>query len=329
MTPTPDMHDLKVAAEDLLGRSIHRITAGGRGENSKLFCLHTARETLALKSYPTRRGDGRARAKVEWAALNFLRDHGLSAVPAPIARDPDDGFLVLEWINGHAVDVPREADIRHAAAFVSDVFALSRKPGAEYFPPASEACLSAAEIVSQIDQRLVMLVEDAAVRDFLDQEIRPAFAAAKEGVGDSLLDPVDLAPEQRCLIPADFGFHNALREADDTLRYVDFDYFGWDDPVKLVADFILHPAMRLGPGRAALFASEIEAALTMDQDFRSRLKRHLPLFAVRWALIVLNPFRTDRLVELPDSTEQKNRLRDGRLATATGVMQSAGRLDRI
>ena len=41
---------------------------------------------------------------------------------------------------------------------------------------------------------------------------------------------------QRALSPSDFGLHNALRGQDGQLRFVDFEYFGWDDPVKLVSD---------------------------------------------------------------------------------------------
>ena len=64
-----------------------------------------------------------------------------------------------------------------------------------------------------------------------------------------------LPQEQRSLVPSDFGFHNALRRPDGTLAFFDFEYFGWDDPVKLTADVLLH--------------------------------------GLRWALIVLNEFLPD------------------------------------
>ena len=45
----------------------------------------------------------------------------------------------------------------------------------------------------------------------------------------------------RVLSPSDFGFHNALRRPDGTIVFVDFEYFGWDDPAKMMADAMLHP----------------------------------------------------------------------------------------
>ena len=46
------------------------------------------------------------------------------------------------------------------------------------------------------------------------------------------------------LNPSDFGFHNTLKKKNK-LFFLDFEYFGWDDPVKLTADFIWHPSHSL------------------------------------------------------------------------------------
>ena len=62
-------------------------------------------------------------------------------------------------------------------------------------------------------------------------------------------------PPRRSLSPSDFGFHNALLEADGRLTFVDFEYFGWDDPVKIVADVMLHPGMGLSADHGRRFAT--------------------------------------------------------------------------
>ena len=56
-----------------------------------------------------------------------------------------------------------------------------------------------------------------------------------------------LPKETRCLSPSDFGFHNALLEATGKLRFVDFEYAGWDDPAKTGVRLFL-PARRAGAG---------------------------------------------------------------------------------
>ena len=57
------------------------------------------------------------------------------------------------------------------------------------------------------------------------------------------------------------GSNDALRQTDGRLRYVDFDYFGWDDPAKLTADFLLHPAMQLSADDRSGFVRRMMAAL--------------------------------------------------------------------
>lgn len=215
-------------------------------------------------------------------------------------------------------------DIPHAARFVADIFALSGQPEAAEFLPASEACLSAAEIADQIGKRLALLAPapEPELQAFLGEALIPAFERARAGLGVEIAEARALAPELRRLIPADFGFHNALREADGALRYIDFDYFGWDDPAKLTADFILHPAMRLETGDRKAFTQAMIAALPNDTDFEARLRRHLPLYALRWALIVLNPFRVDRAANGPQDTGQRKSLLPERITIARTIMEA-------
>ena len=51
-----------------------------------------------------------------------------------------------------------------------------------------------------------------------------------------------LDQQDRCLSPSDFGFHNALAQGE-TVRFIDFEYAGWDDPAKTVCDFFHHPGV--------------------------------------------------------------------------------------
>ena len=69
---------------------------------------------------------------------------------------------------------------------------------------------------------------------------------------DRPLDPAD-----RCVSPSDFGFHNALREPSGRLRFIDFEYAGWDDPAKLVCDFFCQPAVPAPAGAFDRFAAAV------------------------------------------------------------------------
>ena len=104
----------------------------------------------------------------------------------------------------------------------------------------------------------------------------------------------ELPQEWRSLVPSDFGFHNSLRRPDGSLAFLDFEYFGWDDPVKLTADILLHPGRPLEPAQRKRFRQAATRLYGGDPAFASRLSAYLPLFGLRWVLILLNEFIPER-----------------------------------
>lgn len=301
-----DLRELRRIAEQLTGAPVLGISAARSGANSHVFRVETAKRDFALKRYPARSSDLRSRALIEWDALTFLCANGLTAVPCPVARDPEGQYLLMDWIDGTPVTTRNNGEIDGAARFIAEVFRLSALPKAKSFPLASEACLSAYEIGRQIDQRVGALTSVAEIQSFISEAISPVLEACRNKLAVEMSEDRSLDVNLRRLIPADFGFHNALRRPEGSLCYIDFDYFGWDDPVKLTADFILHPGMSLSDAERRRFVAHVAKALPDDPDFEARLRRHLDLYAVRWALILLNPFRADRQSELP--TERAARI---------------------
>jgi hypothetical protein len=279
------------------------MVPAGVGANSHVMRVTTPSRTLALKCYPHRPGDPRDRLDVEWRALRFLRGIGLEAVPEALGRDDANRLMLMEWIEGQLVDTHGPADIDAAVRFIAHIFQASTTAQTVGFTLASEACLSVAEINRQIETRLAALAPHPMLQVFLDNTFLPALATARSRVASEPGDGRDLLVSLRRLIPADFGFHNALRQPNGQLRFMDFDYFGWDDPVKMAADFVLHPAMSLGTADKRFLVAQLAAAVPKDTAFRDRLVARMPLYALRWALILLNPFRVDRVDRMDVSAQ--------------------------
>jgi hypothetical protein len=317
-TPATDAR-IRKAAEDLAGARVRSISPASSGANSNVYRVDSVAGVFALKCYPMRANDTRSRADIEWRALRFLASRGVTAVPSALARDAAGQFMLMEWIDGVAIKSHTAAEVTEAADFIVRIFELSSDPEAAQFPLASEACLSIESAVRQIEDRLALLAPQTALAQFLSASFVPAFTIAKDNAGAKLQHAVELEGGLRRLIPADFGFHNAVRQADRT-RYVDFEYFGWDDPVKVTADFLLHPAMQLSADDNHNFLRAICAALPVDGDFRVRLGRLLPLFALRWILILFNPFRPDRVGEFPSDERARQSLLQDRLTKAEKLL---------
>jgi hypothetical protein len=320
------MAEARDVVRDMLGTpaEIQRLSTGGR--NSRIYCVKSAGKQFALKQYPSRKDDPRNRLATEVGALKLMERYGISTVPRVAAVDEERGFSLLSWIEGAAVADLADADLDAAAAFLAAVHDLRATSWAKEQPFAAEACLSGAEIERQIAERLTRLqniADEPDLRDFLDTSFRPAFergiAAAKADMAAAGLDfEANLPQEWQTLVPSDFGFHNSLRCQDGSLAFVDFEYFGWDDPVKLTADILLHPGRVLTPPQRRRFRQSAERLYREDRSFAPRLNAYIRLFGLRWVLILLNEFIPERWQRrlLAGATESWTEAKASQLARA-------------
>lgn len=274
----------------LLGRPVASVEHLGGGGNSRIYRVTAADgQVFALKSYPSLAQDRRDRLGTEFAALAFLSAHPQVMVPRPIACDRTRLLALYEWVDGGRPAVSAGV-IDAMLEFMAAVHGLRDRPGADALPLAIECCLSGAEILRQVRRRLERLrgrEDEEALQAFLGDEVAPVLESLA-------LDDDDLPPGLRCLNPGDFGAHNMLAAADRT-TFIDFEYFGWDDPTKQVSDVLWHPAMLLGPELAERFrAGALALYGAADADFADRLRRVFPAYGLRWIMIILNEFLPER-----------------------------------
>jgi len=302
---------------EIAGRLIRRLgydracrlerLAGGR--NNRVYRIEIAgqRDPLVLKSYFYSPEDRRDRLGAEWAFSTFAWARGVRSMPEPLVCDGEARAALFRFVPGER---PLPGTI--AAGDVGQALALLRevnrcRNAAALLPTASEACFSLAEHVATIERRLARLLalDDeaplaAAVRAFAADEVAPLFRALVARLRRSVeahgiaADHV-LAPSERCLSPSDFGFHNALRDDLGTVRFLDFEYAGWDDPAKLVGDFFNQVAVPVPEEHYAPFTEGLIEALELGPAERLRFDLFRRLYAVKWAVILLNEFcRSDR-----------------------------------
>ena len=280
----------------LTNRPIEKLKKiSGRG-NSRVYKITNSDGTCyALKYYPDQASDKRLRLKTEFNALRLLHYHGITDIPKAIEKDNDLNLGLYEWIDGKIVFKPSVDDLSQAIDFVKGLYTLSQKIDENNINIASEGCLSVDELVNQIDNRLLKLENNSfqELSTFIETAFKPLWTEVKDKslFYWSIEDKENLLPvEKQTLSPSDFGFHNSLKRDDGSLTFLDFDYFGWDDPVKLTADFIWHPAMNLNKNLKDIWQKAMLKLFNDDKSFEDRLNAAMPLYGLRWALIILNEF---------------------------------------
>lgn len=282
------------------GEPLAMLPIGG-GRNSRVYRLDMGQgQRFALKAYFRHPGDTRDRLGVEFQALRFLWEQGLRCIPEPLGLDREQGLGLYAFLDGERPLPPTDEEVDLAARFLVALKGLGEAPGAEALPEASEATFSLSALLRNLQLRFDRLetVEPSVARDsglaaFLAEALRPAHgrlvAECQRGYQAAGLDLEEALPrEQRTLSPSDFGFHNALR-GPAGLVFLDFEYFGWDDPAKMLADFLLHPGMELSLAQRRHFAATLLDNLDLE-GLAQRSRLLFPLYGLKWCLILLNEF---------------------------------------
>jgi len=166
------------------------------------------------------------------------------------------------------------------------------------YSTASEACLSANNIFIQIENRFQkhLAVKNHKLQGFLNATFRPLWKDVRDWSEQhwpksNLMEELPLA--KQVLSPSDFGFHNALLQDDGNLCFLDLEYFGRDDPVKLMADFIWHPAMNLDHNHKVKWTKGCFKIFNGDSDIQPRFCAAWSLYGLRWVMILLNEFQKE------------------------------------
>lgn len=319
MTSAPEI----VWAQQILGAPVTATTSVGIGRNAHVLRLQTADARLfALKSYPRHAHDEVDRYQREREALRWLEVVVPGRTPRWLAGSSELRVALMSWLDGMPPTTPGAGMLEQILDFVGAIFAASAAESRQRFGPASAACSSGPALERQIAERYARLRQAGlpALTGFLHDRLPPVWQAALafRHVHDPLADAALSSDAQR-LVAADLGLHNSLQAADGRLRFVDFEYFGWDDPIRFLADFVLHPGQQLAAADVAAASERFFSLPEVDADGPQRFHARLPLFALRWSLIVLNPLLPDRRPRQPVDAGRQ-------IALAKGLVDRAGQL---
>jgi hypothetical protein len=299
--------ELYAPIADLLARagidaSPEVITPCALSGNNRIYRVETAVGVFAVKQYFRHEGDTRDRLAAEYAFLTYTKSAVPESTPRPYACDPGTGLALYEFVEGHPFRAGEigAAQVNAAIQFFRALNVAPLRATAQ-LPVASEASFTIADHLALIDGRIHRLLEmipqsdvDAEALGFF-QRLDERWQQLSENIcvdasRAHLNFEATLAPEQRCISPSDFGFHNALVETNGNIRFLDFEYAGWDDPAKTVGDFFAQLAVPVPPEYYDCFVAKIMGVFPESELLMYRANLLRPVYQVKWCCIALNVF---------------------------------------
>lgn len=289
---------------DAVVTSVERLSGGF---NCAIYRLvDSKRKSYIAKKYIVRKDDHADRLLVEFQSLTFLWRHDIRTIPEPVYRSSSNHLGVYRFVEGESLLRARYTyrNIIDAANFWRDIHKLKDLPAAKKLHIAKEACFTLVDYFTSVERRLVLLrsmphrEEFRKLHEFLEREFLPFYKQIRQFVTVVSkrvnIDAHEVLPRSyRTLSPSDFGFHNALRTKVGDLVFFDFEYFGWDDPAKTIADFFLHPKMALPYKLREYFYAQV-IGMFDDASLSKRLPLVYMILSLKWCLIMLNEFTRER-----------------------------------
>jgi len=295
-----------IIQEELKSTILNIATLSG-GKNScvyRISCVNN--QNYVAKFYFDHQSDKRNRLNTEYSTLQFLHLNNISNVPIPLFKSNKFKFAIIEYIHGTKIQSENVtyADIDTLVDFLFALNQLKLNKKSLMLANASEACFSINDYIFVIHKRLERikkLEKNQSVNEmlffFVNDQFLPTFTAIKKWCHlSNYCSDQHIDIDQKTLSPSDYGFHNALRLTDSQIKFIDFEYFGWDDPAKMICDFLLHPAMELSFEMKRYFFNSIIGLFEDYQSLEKRIMIVYPLVALKWCMILLNEFIPEHLL---------------------------------
>lgn len=294
--------------------SVNRISLG---KNSAVFKLGLENGNfLKFKIYPV--DDKHDRINSEFYSTKILSDFGFDSIPKPFYYDKELGIAAYQWLDGEIITEYNIDDITKCSNFINDLFKIKLENRFSKIGLASAACISGKGIEDQLYQRIGFFknIKNKELSTFILDEFVPTMnyflENAKNNWNFNYSFDENLPFEELTLSPSDFGFHNIIKN-NNNLCYIDFEYFGYDDPVKLISDFYYHPGMNLNSIQKKHWLKQTFKIFDIEVFLRANLCR--PLYGLIWCLIILNDFRPEILERRISATTDNNLSKSNLLKT--------------
>jgi thiamine kinase-like enzyme len=327
----------KALIPDLKNQLDIQITPITGGGNNRAYLIQTKNNRLFAKQYFQTHLDTRDRLYAEYTFSSFAWKNDITNIAKPIAQDKQNLIGFYEYIEGRKLTVSEitTEEISQALKFLITLN-NKRELADENLHDASEACFSLIEHFQLVERRIEILQNikiedklDQKAKIFVDNELFSTWLQLKKSslasISADLLNK-KVNQTDKILSPSDFGFHNVLLTTDNKLKFIDFEYAGWDDPAKLIGDFFSQPALPVSMKYFTEFANAVSNLTSEPELTFERIKILLPIIRLKWCCIALNCFAPQFKLHKSFANGISEEFREKQIVKAQNILTSIKQL---
>ena len=299
---------------------INQIKTVKSGKNSKIYKINTDKKKIILKSYY---GEKKLRIRKEFQFYKYLNQTNIDNVVTPIAFDFKNNLVALPYIVGNKIYKVQNKHIIQLSNFINKINRkniYSRKIGLAVEGINNRKnhitiCQNRINKLKLVDKKSVIKKE---LYLFLREKIIPTFKILKNKINDKKIlyqSKYKLYKKDMIISPSDFGFHNVI-ESKKKIFFFDFEYGGYDDPVKLICDFYCQPNQKVSIKQKEKFKKMIIKKYKNYKQLDYLISELLPIHHLKWCCIILNEFIPSKLSIRKHAGQLKNDVLQSQLIKA-------------
>lgn len=288
--------DLLKQVVDELHFIVSRVTKISKGGNNGIFVLEDVKGHKLIAKFYQR--DHRTRLDREYRANSFLSERKFH-VAKPILCNNEKNYGVYSYETGDYIEAS-QATAEHVDGLGNFLVQIQQyKPSdvSEPFMRCVSAMANLQEVVDDNTRRIADFqnaIKDGSAHPLVVELLAQSpyednvAAMTNQIIAQASDRTWHINQENRRLSPVDFGFHNALFRSGEPPVILDLEYFGWDDPLHPVADFIAHDqTLGLPDDLRQRFIERYSETKQLPDSEQRRLADLIKLTEVKWMAIYL------------------------------------------
>jgi hypothetical protein len=251
------------------------------GANSNVYIL--GENQYILKFY---RIDNNlpTRLEREVYALKLFAENKIYNVPQIIGVSIELNCSLMTFLNGTSINIFKPELIDQFVFFYKQLLILQKKNINNTFE-SIDSCPNLNTLFVQINNRILNLDNEnnICLKKILNT-IKDHFLFLKSKINEKYYN--DLKTEFSVV---DFGINNVILNQKN-LFFIDFEFFGLDNPIHLISDTIAHPANNLNIEDQIILYNKFRDCHDNQVEISNAFVGTNLIFDLKWCLIMLNPF---------------------------------------
>jgi thiamine kinase-like enzyme len=208
----------------------------------------------------------------EVASLNFLLENGFKSMSSLIAFSKKNPSICYEWIEG---ETPKSNTLVKDEIVQALIFLKNLYERTSNFPLAIDSFCSATDLVNQIRTRISLgqfyLNRYPKILNTIEEHLK---------INSKNLPVYSKFPINTYSF-SDIGPHNMIINPQSKIYFLDFEFFGADSKVKMIADLVSRPKSFFNKNE--IFSLMKKLSMT-DLEIQQTVYI-LPINAIKWSLI--------------------------------------------